>query len=215
MKSIMKQTKVRTLLLSALLLTGLCGAVVPAHSASIQAGSWSASGPGSTTITPSAGSIDSLVFGYSINPAGYSTQKWQFSEIAPYSGLVTFNWEHSGFHSFFDVTEFVSVFADGPTGRTTISLASHGPANCCSAPSGGFDYLGTGSLAINQGYSWGFQVGGSNFDTNNVLQGNLTLTNFTAPAPEPSVVGLVSAGLFGIVGLARKRRRKQAEPHEG
>lgn len=215
----MKRLKTHATLLSALLLTSLCSAIVPAHAApltaSLQPESWTASGPGTTTITPSTGPTDSLVFGYSLNPAGFNTQTWQFSESAPYNGPVTFNWEHTGYHSFFAVTEFVNAFADSPTGRTTISLASNGPANCCSAPSGGFDYKGTGSLTVYQGYNWGFQVGGSNFDSDNVLQGNLTLTNVStpsAPTPEPGAIGLMSAGLLSIVALTRQRQRRSVAP---
>ena len=47
---------------------------------------------------------------------------------------------------------------------------------------------------------FGFDIGGDNFDSNNVLRGTLNLTQ----VPEPGALALIGFGL-AVIGLARRR----------
>ena len=52
--------------------------------------------------------------------------------------------------------------------------------NCCTPPSGGFGYTGTTTWNVQPGDTYGFELGGSNGDSDSRLQGTLTVTT---PAP--------------------------------
>jgi hypothetical protein len=155
------------------IVTGFTGAYVLQN--------WTASGPGTASITPPSGASASAAFAYSVNPAGFSPVTWTFQTTAAATGTVTFNYTYSGLHAWFEVTAFFKAFAGGSGGTTTVTAYSAGPADCCTTPSNGFNVSGTVSIAVTQGHPFGFMVGGSNFDFNNFLHGTLTITNFVAP----------------------------------
>ena len=157
---------------------------------------WSGAGPGNVSISPSSGPATSADFNYFLQSfAVFSTQTWSYQMTAPATGNVTFNWNYHGFHAFFQVRVFLRVFSNGPGGGTT-TLVSAGPANCCSSPSGGFNYSGTASIHVNQGSTFGLQAGGSNFDSDDKLFGTITVSNFNGPVPDttPPVVTLSTPG---------------------
>jgi hypothetical protein len=164
---------------------------------------WTASGPGTVTITPPSGPADSATFSYIDNFAGFSDVTWTYSDIAASGGTVSFNYEYSGYHAFFAVTTHFSVFA----GSNVINLVNAGPANCCTPPSGGFDYIGTATIHVNPGDTFGFMVGGRNGDSDNRLIGNLTITNFETPTPEPASFGLLGGGAAMLALGAWRRKR--------
>lgn len=85
---------------------------------------WQSAGPGTKTITPASGPTPDITFHYEINYGGGGAPltTWTFSNSAAESGMVTFNWNYSGFHAFFQTQAFLRVFADGPSGTTTIDL---------------------------------------------------------------------------------------------
>ena len=145
----------------------------------LQNWSASASNGGTTTITPPSGPSTSAQFAYSINlgGGGVSARTWTLQDTAAASGTVSFNWQYTGFHAYFDVTALLQVF----DASNVVTLYSAGPANCCTSPSGGFSVSGTATINVNQGDTFGWIVGGSNFDSNSVLQGTLTITNFSTP----------------------------------
>ena len=155
---------------------------------------WTISGPGTTSSTQTA--FNEWALDYSLNGAGFNDVTWTVSG-GPVStdGDYTFDWNYSGFHAFFAVTAFL-ISSDGTT------LVDVGPQNCCTAPSGGFNYNGSYTFAgVSAGDLIGFTLGGSNFDSNNVLSGTLTLTQ-DVPAPAPlALIGL------GLLALARARAR--------
>ena len=72
----------------------------------------------------------------------------------------------------------------------------------------GFDYSGTATINVNPGDTFGFMVGGSNFDSTNHLNGDLTITNFDAPAddpaPEPASFGMLAVGAAVLAFGARR-----------
>ena len=154
---------------------------------------WDISGPG--TVTDTMVGFDT-VLGYELNPAGFSEVSWTASATAAADGVHHISWDYSGFHAFFDVTVFLDAF------DPTTSLVLAGPENCCTEPSGGFQYDGIFTFNVAAGDVFGFQFGGSNFDSNNVLTGELTLSE----VPLPASVGFVLAGL-GALGLVRRRRK--------
>ena len=165
---------------------------------------WSAAGPGTTSITPAPGSTTSATFHYALNPAGFGAQSWQFSTTAAADDTVGFNWAYSGYHANFDVRAGLVAFADGPGGRATTTLVSAGPQNCCTPPSGGFNYSGATTLAVHSGYPFGLIATGDNHDYNNVLQGAITLTNFQAPDRALTVSGFFQpVDMGGVVNTVK------------
>lgn len=156
---------------------------------------WTISGPGTTSATGGSGTWD---LSYSLNPAGYNTVQWTVTGgPVLQSGDYDFDWTYSGFHAFFDVTAFLTT-SDGTT------LVNVGPNNCCTAPSSGFTYNGSYSFTgVSAGDTIGFMLGGSNFDSNNVLSGNLNLVQTNVPAP--AALSLLALGLLGIGRLKRQR----------
>jgi YDG domain/Putative Ig domain/Kelch motif/Galactose oxidase, central domain len=144
----------------------------------------SANNGGTTTITPPSGPSTSGQFAYSINlgGGGVPARTWTFQNTAAASGTVSFNWQYTGFHAYFEVTALLQVF----DASNVVTLYNVGPTDCCTSPSGGFSVSGTATINVNQGDAFGWIVGGSNFDSNSVLNGTLTITNFSAPLGTPA-----------------------------
>lgn len=137
---------------------------------------WSISGPGTISVsqeTDAKGTAD--VGSYSLKPAGLNTvRQWQFSATASSSGTVTLPWSYSGFHAYFNVKVFLNAYVRHSDGsETVVPLVNDSAAQCCTAPSSGFNYSGTTTLSLQAGDTYGFRFGGSNYDSNNVLQGTL------------------------------------------
>ena len=97
------------------------------------------------------------------------------------------------------------VTHDGIT--TTTHLVADGPINCCTPPSGGFTYTGSHSFDVVAGDTYGFTMGGLNFDSTAHFYGTLTLTD--SPYNNPAAVAsntswttaapLTTAGLDGVL----------------
>jgi hypothetical protein len=151
--------------------TGICSTsahpVVP---------SWTGSGPAASSVSVTGSSGLSPSLAYSINPAGYNTRTWRLTTTTARAGTLVLEYHYQGFHAWFEVTVFVDaiIVHDGHTART--GVISAGPVDCCNPPSGGFDYSGTVRLKIRPGDTYGFEFGGSNFDSNNQLKGVLQVT---------------------------------------
>src|SRR5262249_18670976 len=172
---------------------------------------WTSSGitGGSTTITPSSGPATSAQFSYNVNlgnpGGGVSFRTATFSTTAAASGTVSLNYDYAGFHAFFMTNETLQLYADGPSGRQTITLVNQNPAS--PANPSNFDYSGSTSITVNAGFGFGFIVGGSNFDSNSQINGTLTVSNLVTPASTDQrgvsriINGTVDIGAFESRGF--------------
>jgi hypothetical protein len=162
---------------------------------------WNGSGPGTATVL-SDGSAGNPKFSYSINPAGYTSRTWTFATTAAASGPIGMTYDYQGFHSYYSVVAFLRAFVVHNGVQKDTGLVSAGPANCCSAPSGGFHYTGSvPTLTVTAGDTYGFMMGGRNGDRNNVLQGTLTVT--LPPAPTTlQTAGASLSPTLGVSGLS-------------
>jgi hypothetical protein len=133
---------------------------------------------------------------YQLDPAGHGTQTWNFSTTAASTGVRNLKYDYTGFHAYFQVRAFLDGFVTHNGVTTYTPLVNAGPTNCCSSPSGGFTYNGDVALNVQTGDTYGFTFGGSNSDSNNDLQGTLTISaqqeqaiTFTSAPPSPAVYG--------------------------
>lgn len=138
---------------------------------------WSDTGiqDGTTAITPDAGDTSVASFSYDVdlgNPGpGVSFRTSTFSVPAGTSGTVTFDYDYSGSHSFFLAQVYLEVFAVTSTGRNSVILVNQ-------EDGGGFSYSGTVSIEVEKGMPFGIVVGGGNFDSNSVINGQVDIKNF-------------------------------------
>lgn len=128
---------------------------------------------------------------------------WTLSGIADETGTRTFNYDSTGFYSYFRVRAAASAFS----GLITTSLYDAGPADCCTTPSSGFNYTGSVTLDLVAGQEYGFRLSGSNIDTANRLQGVFAVTDVTAAVPEPTTWAMMLVG-FGMIGATARYRRR-------
>lgn len=161
------------------MIAGLGGVIVAAtlpvaaHAAAVAP--WTASGPGTVKVT-SDGISGPAQMTYSLqSTAAYSTQTWTFSTTAS-GGPRTLRYDYKGFHAYYQVRVFLTSFVTHEGTTTTAPLVNAGPVNCCTPPSGGFEYKGSTTLQVQSGDTYGFQLGGSNDDSNDTLSGTFTVT---------------------------------------
>ncbi len=98
-------------------------------------------------------------------------QTFTYTAIAARSGTYTVTWNYTGFHAYYQAKAGLNAFTTNASSLQTVqTLVPFQPA------SGGFNYSGTVQLALTQGQPYGFTAIGTNFDSNDVLQGTITLT---------------------------------------
>lgn len=139
------------------------------HADSFASQDWTASGPGTSSVTYPENDPNSVVFNYDGTPSMGGQWRYTNSAKANKSETIDFNYDYSGNHSWYDANAYAEAFVDGPNGQTIVPLWSGGTY-------GQFDHTGSSSIQVNQGYSYGFIVGGSNFDSSEILQGQLEVT---------------------------------------
>ncbi len=161
---------------------------VPATAAPIEEPLWVGSqGPttGGTFTVLSDGSVDLPAFSYNVPDPGEDNGEsgsWEFATVATTNGYREIAWDYDGFHAFFQVTVGLKAFVERPNGEgfdtvSEVTLLDEGPKNDGQGPpSGGFSYSGTADFAFAPGDRYGFRLDGSNFDTNENLNGVLAAT---------------------------------------
>lgn len=134
---------------------------------------WTDSGilEGTTSIDPDTGSTETAVFSYDVQLSGngvsYRTATFEVPVLE--SGVVVFDWEYTGFHAWCcQATAFMRIFAEEDE---IIAIDNQ-------AVPGGFTFSGTAGINVSDTGTFGFEIGGQNFDSNSTLQGTLTITNF-------------------------------------
>lgn len=171
-------------------------AVSPASAGSI----WTGSGTGSTSVADN-GADGTPQFTYSYHTFCCASGSWQFSTVAASGGAVVVDWTYSGFNAYFAVTASLDAFVTHNGVTSTTSLVAAGPVNCCSAPSAGFTYAGTTTLHVQPGDTYGFDMSGSNGDSNGTLQGTLSLV-VIEPQTDRSGYCAAAGDYNGLTGAA-------------
>jgi hypothetical protein len=147
---------------------------------------WTASGPANVT-TDSDGSVAPPQMTYNLfddpfdpfGPPRFRDQTWTLSTTATSTFTDSVPYLYTGFHAFFQVTAHVDAFIIHNGVTTTTNLLNEGPVDCgaCLPPSGGFSYTGRHSFDVVAGDTYGYRVGGRNFDSNTNFFATLTLTD--------------------------------------
>jgi hypothetical protein len=157
---------------------------------------WSAAGPGAVTLV-NDGSSANPEMNYALSGSVvWSTQTWSFSTTAATTGAITEDYVYRGYHAFFQVRVFVRPFIIHNSVKTYVAGAvSQGPVNCCTPPSGGFHITGSTTFNVSAGDIYGYEFGGSNFDSDSRLLGTFTIVyplppaDVTPPEIQSSVTG--------------------------
>ena len=142
---------------------------------------------GSVVSTGAPGSI--TLIGSNSQSSAFS--RVDFSIMAPAAGTFSFNWAYSSTDSLGAAYDLAGYLKNGQ-----FQLTDDGGSNTQS---------GLVSLSVAAGDVIGFHVttldnyGGS---------ASLTISNFSAPVPEPASVAMMALGLLGLVGVAAARRRQ-------
>jgi hypothetical protein len=132
-----------------------------------------------TVVSSGKTSVPVVTYSTTLKTPG-TDESWKFHAKAANAGTVTLPYDWTGFHSYFQATAHLAAYVTHVGVTTTTPLVNAGPSNCCTAPSGGFHYTGTVRLHVAAGDVYGFKFGGTNSDSNPVLQGRLALGPTTA-----------------------------------
>jgi len=171
---------------------------------------WSNSGikQGTTSISPPSGPAASAEFSYDVQlekPAtnGVTYRTATFSATAAGTEYVSFDWTYTFFHSWYDVEADFYVFADGPSGTTFI----HEVDFYNLMYTGERTFSGSSTIWVEEGYEFGFIIGGSNYDRTGTLCGTLTVSNLATmidikPGSDPNSINLKSKGKVPVAILS-------------
>jgi hypothetical protein len=183
---------------------------------------WIGIGP-ATVTTVSDGSLAPPQMTYNLvdSPLDirFSDNAWTLQTEADgdFSGSVPY--VYTGFHAYFDVTAHVDAFVIHDGATTLFPLVNAGPSDCydpCLPPSAGFSYSGSYAFNVEDGDTYGFKVGGQNYDSNPLFTGTLTLATSVPPYTDPAAVAsntswttaapLTAAGLDGTLSQPGEAR---------
>lgn len=151
---------------------------------------------GSIDVSSAPGSI--TLIGSNTEPFDPTFSALQFTIVAPAAGTFSFNWSYTTSDLGFPADPSVKPPFYDPAFYMLNGQVPLTDSDGASTQSG-FVLVG-----VNQGDVIGFRI--DSFDN---YGGNATLTisNFTAPIPEPASVVLMSLGLLGVSAVAARRRR--------
>ena len=141
--------------------------------------------PGDTETVASNGTIVapqfSVLFAYPPPPAYGTVIRWNAVTRSSATRTRTLTYHFSGFMGFYHVTAFVTAIVWSPiTGQITeFPLLALGPEDCgaCNPPSGGFNFMGSFTFAVNAGDKYGFEFGGSDSTGNSNWNTSFSVTN--------------------------------------
>ena len=172
-------------------------ALAPLAHAQIPFETFTASGPGTTSAVAQTDPA-SYQFNYSDRSTNvYGGETWTFLALSDFTGVRTIDFSGTGYHAYYQATADVTAF--DPT--STQTLFSGGA-------SGGFSYSGEITLNVVAGQDYGFTISGQNADSDDILTGQLNLTDVTA-VPEPSTWAMLAGGA-GLLLVGQRLRRSQA-----
>ncbi|MBO9607525.1 MAG: hypothetical protein J7639_16305 [Paenibacillaceae bacterium] len=158
------------------------GAPVPVALAQPQllaATGWTAEGPGTRAVGETEHGV---AFTYDYTETGaYDGETWRFYRVAEQAGDLSFNWRYNALHSWYEVSAKVTAYVlhDGTTTETVL-YQSNGSG-------GDLEALGSSTLHVAAGETYGFRISGSNFDSSRIFRGRLELA--TAPIIRSTVSG--------------------------
>jgi hypothetical protein len=150
---------------------------------------WTGSGSTPTTVVSDGTTVDPRV---DYNAPGAFSGDWTTSVVAGSTRPVALAYEASGFYSWFRVQVRLERFIRrGGIDVLRETLVQEGPTDCCSAPSGGFNYQGISTFDVKSGDVYGFHIIGSHQTGGPVMAGSLTVhvPDYTAPQITPVVTG--------------------------
>jgi len=150
---------------------------------------WSGTGTATTTVVSNGTADDTPTLSYKV--AGFKGA-WDFNATSKTARKQVVAYNYKGFHSWAGVRVAIEKYVmRGGKEIAKETLASGGPAMCCTAPSGGFEYKGETTFDLQAGDIYGFRLTGSHDDRANTLEGTLKLDMLdkTAPAITPVITG--------------------------
>ncbi len=141
---------------------------------------WTTSGIAEGTTTIGSADADALIYSYDVDLTdegiGVTFRTAMLTLPTEEDGVVTFDWQWSGFHAFAESNGLLAFIAEGPDGATVVTAFPFGDI-----PSS-FDLDGSVEIPVQAGGSLRVEVGGSNFDSNSRLRGDLRLGDWTYEA---------------------------------
>ncbi len=163
-------------------------------------------GVGTNTPTVGGAATDTPTLAYAYEDECCATGEWSLYKTATTSGTISLDWSWTGYHAWFQVTAGLTAFvisADASDSETV--LIDAGPTSCCAGPpSGGFTYSGTVELAVEPGDTYGFELSGSNADSDGRLQGTFAIGGEASVVSDaPSLIQAVATGGSGVYLIGR------------
>ncbi len=147
---------------------------------------WDASEIAGGTTEITGVSILNAEFTYTVRLAGggVTSRTADYTVTVPNSGTITFDWAYTGNHRFFQAFEEFHVIVNGEEVATPLAESSS---------SGNFNYSGFDqAVSVEAGDTFGFRIGGRNFDSNSELDGLLSISNFrVVETATPGGLGLI------------------------
>ena len=179
-------------------------AAVDANAAVTPIGPFTSSSPG-TTVTENYPGSWTMTY---VNPTAiqFGPYSWTMSAVATSTETVAIDYLSNGFYGFYRVTADMTATSNG----VTQTVYSHGPANCCTSPSAGFNYSGSFMLNLVAGQPYSVTVTGTNGDIPYNWGGSVTLTQ-TVPEPASWAMMIIGFAGLGFAGF----RRAQSKPAIG